>query len=395
MNNTEITIIKHNIQNQLTNKQISPLFLAGSPGTGKSTAIRQIAAELDFNLIEYSCPTISVEQITGLPNEYSTPSFNQAAITPTDIDVVSTVWTIPEILAKVWTASKTKPTILLLDDFHEIAPHLQTYFYSLLLDHRIGNYRLPDNAVIVGTMNGSEAAGFKGIGSAVRNRMSILKIEFDFDYWVKSFGNRLHYLVASFLKAKPHYTSEPETTTIQGYATARAWTAIAAELDNHTPEFIQSNSGRIAGMQVSPEAAKAFQTHVMYVANIDFTNLVKTKTVVDLSTKDPLDTIIYSYITNFINTPEDGKYLFELMEANNNKASSQFIGFVLGELYIKFTHETQDKPISDGIRYVIDTLLDQPINPNNYIKPKSLDKVAKFKPANLNQFGTLAHEYLL
>jgi len=394
MNNTELTIIKQSIKSQLTNKSIAPLIIAGTPGSAKSTSVRLLAEELDMNIVEYSLPTISVERMSGLPQEVVTPKYNKAAVLNYG-DVISTIWTIPEMIADVWNACETKPTVLLLDDFHGMAPHMQTYFYSLLLDRRLGNYKLPDNCAIIGTMNNSDSAGFQGIGSAIRNRLSILEIEFDFDHWFKNYGNRLHYLVASFLKAKPHYTSESETTTIQGYATARAWTAIAAELENHTPEFIQSNAGRIAGMQVSPEAAKAFQTHVLYVAKIDFTNLVKSKTIVDLATKDPLDTIIYSYITNFIITPEDGAYLFELMEANNNEASNQFIGFVLGELYIKYTHSTQDKPISDGIRYVIDTLLNQPINPANYIKPKSLDKVAKYKPADLQAMMKLAHEYLL
>ena len=394
MNNTELQIIKQNIQSQLTNKQVAPLIIAGSPGSAKSTSVRLLAQELDINIVEYSLPTISVERMSGLPQEVATPKYNKAAVLDYG-NVISTIWTIPEMIADVWNAAESKPTVLLLDDFHGMAPHMQTYFYSLLLDRRLGNYKLPENCAIIGTMNNSDSAGFHGIGSAIRNRLSILEVQFDFEHWFKSYGNRLHYLVASFLKAKPHYCTEDETTTIQGYATARAWTAIAAELAPHTPEFVQSHAGRIAGMQVSPEAAKAFQTHVMYVASIDFTNLVKSKTIVDLSTKDPLDTIIYSYVTNFIQTPEDGLYLFELMSANKSEATSGFIGFVMGELYIKYQHQTVDRPISDGIRFIINKIMSKPINSDEYDNPKALSKVVDKPIKDIQLFLKYAHEFLM
>jgi hypothetical protein len=148
-------------------------------------------------------------------------------------------------------------------------------------------------------------------------------------------------------------------------------------------------------MQVSPEAAKALQTHVMYVASIDFTNLVKSKTIVDLSTKDPLDTIIYSYVTNFIQTPEDGLYLFDLMSANKSEATSGFIGFVMGELYIKYQHQTVDKPISDGIRFILNKAIGKPINSDEYDNPKALSKVVDKPIKDIQLFLKYAHEFLM
>lgn len=393
MNNTELQIIKNNIKLQLTNKQIAPLIISGVPGSAKSTTVRLIAKELDMNLVEYSCPTLSLERLSGLPEQHATPQFNKSAILDYG-NVISTIWTIPEIIADTLTAAEDKPTILLLDDFHGLPPHMQTYFYSLLLDRKLGNYKLPSNCAIIGTMNDSDQAGFAGISSAIRNRLNILPVKFNFEHWFSSYGNRLHYLVASFLKAKPHYCYEPESTNIHGYATARAWTSIAAELQGHSEEFIQSNAHIIAGMQVSPEAAKAFHTHVAYIAAIDFTKLVASQTVVDLATKDPIDTIIYSYITNFIHTPKDALYLFELMNINNKPGTNMFIGFVLGELYVKFKH-TDEGAISDGIRFVIDKLLNRTITGAEYAKPAEAVKHANEHIPNLQEYMKLAYEYLL
>lgn len=297
-------------------------------------------------------------------------------------------------MAQSIRAASDKPTVLLIDDFHMVSPHLQAYFYGLLLERRLGNFKLSDNTAIVLTMNDSEAAGFAGINSAVRNRVAILRVAFDFDYWLESYGNRLHYMVASFLKTRSNYCMEPETTDIVGYATARAWTAIAAELKYHTPEFIVTNASRIAGMQVSNEAARAFQTHVNYISAIDFSSTVSKRVMVDLSTKDPLDSIIYSYITNFINTVDDGLYLFDLMNTNIHQDS--FIGFVLGELYVKYANK-EELQFSDGLNYIIDKLLKMPKDYKNYpnTTKDKLDSAFDKEIQNLPIYMERASEYLI
>lgn len=393
MTNTEIQIITTNIKAQLVNKAIAPLCIAGVPGTGKSTQVELIATELDMNIITQSAPTLTVEALSGLPEEYATPEHQPYAIDGRIPN--ATAWSIPELIASTLRAAEAKPTILLLDDFHMVPAHLQAYFYSLLLERRLGNFKLADNVAVILTMNNSELAGFNGINSAVRNRMAILPIEFNFDHWMDSFGKHLHYLVASFLKAKPQHCIEDETTTIEGFASARVWTTIANELEFYDDAFILANAKRIAGMQVSSNAAQAFQTHVNYVAAINFKDTVKTRTLVNLAQKDPLDSIIYAYITNFIETVDDGLYLFDLL--NTNKDQSVFIGFIFGELYNKYCAMTKNKPLSDGLVLVIDKLLNKPLDPVNYpnTSKAKLDKAAETVIPNIQDFMKVAQEYLL
>lgn len=393
MTNTEITIIETNIKAQLTNKQVAPLCLAGVPGTGKSTQIKLIADSLDMNLILQSAPTLTIEALSGLPTEYEAPEHQPYAIDGRNPN--ATAWSIPELIATTLRAAESKPTILLLDDFHMVPQHLQAYFYSLLLERRLGNFKLADNVAVILTMNTSESAGFMGINSAVRNRMSILPIEFNFDYWMNSYGKHLHYLVASFLRAKPQHCIEPETTSIEGYASARAWTAIANELEFYEESFIEANATRIAGMQVSTTAAQAFQAHVNYVMAIDFTSTVKNRIIVDLATHDQLDSIIYAYITNYIITVEDGLYLFDLLTAN--KDQSVFIGFIFGELYNKYCERTAAKPLSDGLTFVIDKLLNKDLDPVNYpnTSKDKLTKANKKQISDIKHFMSTAQEYLL
>ena len=390
MNSKEITIIKSNVNGQLTNKLISPLCIAGSPGTAKSTTVALIAAELGMNLVAESMPCLTHEALSGLPSDYEAHKYQINSI---DGSLpMATQWSIPEIVAKAIRAAESKPTILVLDDFHMVSPHLQAYFYALLLERRLGNFRLSDNTAVILTMNDSDLAGFNGINSAVRNRMSILKVDFNFEHWFANYGNQLYYLVASFLKAKPHYTQEDETTGIIGYATPRAWTAIAAELSLHEDPI--SFAYAVAHMQVSTAAAQAFQAHVAYIQAIDFTKLVANRTLVDLSKQDPLDSIIYSYITNFIHTLDDAMYLFELLAMNHSNAASAFVGFVIGELYIK---QRNIGTASDGLKFAIKKLSHQPMIASDYpnTSKAKFDKLSAEPIEHIHEYMKIAAQYLL
>ena len=60
MTNNELTLITNNIKGQLSSKAVAPLIIAGTPGIGKSSSLRALAAELDMNIVEFSCPTLTI-----------------------------------------------------------------------------------------------------------------------------------------------------------------------------------------------------------------------------------------------------------------------------------------------------------------------------------------------
>jgi len=392
MTNIDIQIIKANIKAQLDGTDVAPLFLSGSPGTGKSKANELLAKELDMNIHVVSAPTLSTEILTGLPNDYKEPKLDKYTID--NSKAIATVWSIPEIIADVNKLAEKKDTILLLDDFHMIGKHLQAYFFKLLLQRSIGNYKLANNVVILGTMNDSEEAGFNGINSAVRNRMDILKLDFDFDYWFESFGKKLHYMVASYLKSKPSKTNEEESVGIEGYATARSWTHFANKLNYFDTDFIVKNAKKLCGSHMSTSIANDFAKHVNYINAIDFEKTVKEQKMVKLSTLEPLDSILYSYIVHFIKEPEDAIYLLELAEYNINDES--FIGFLFGELYTLYT---QEEKRTLGINLVLDLLIEdsaQDVVAKYKKLPKSKkDKILTFEFKHKEKLYDIAQNYIL
>ena len=389
MNAQEIKIIKNNIKQQLVTKTTAPLLISGGPGTAKSATMRIIAESLNMQLLPVSCPSLTVEALSGLPEEYRAPQFDK--YNSISVDSYGTKWSVAELIANANTLAESGPTLLVLDDFHMVQPHLQAYFFKLLLERAIGNFSLDPNVVIVGTMNDSEEAGMQQINSAVRNRLAILPIEFDFDYWFDNFGKKLNYLVASFLKTKPHFVREEESTGIEGYATARAWTSIASELDGLSREDVYKLAPKIASMQVSKDAARNFEKHIAYVNTVNFYDVVEKRKQIDISSLDPIEEIIHSYIPNFIHTVSDGIYLMELM--SDNIDSTSFIGFTLAETYIKYTSSN----LSDGMLFVIETLLGKEFDKEKYstITDKEVKAAENMQISNINAIMAIAPTYIL
>ena len=385
----DIKIIKNNVKGQLRSKLVAPLFLAGRPGIGKSATIQSIAKELNMELYDVSAPSLTLEVLNGLPDNYNAPELSKYCL---DGNAVATKWSISEIIAEANRKVLQNPNgcILLIDDFHMIGEDLRPYFFKLFLQRSIGNYTLDPKVVILGTLNDSEEAGFSGINSAVRNRMAILKVDFDFDYWFESYGKNLHYLVSSFLKTKSHHILEDESVDIEGYASARAWTSIATELEEYNKEEIETIARKLASTQVSDIAANAFAKHVAYINAIDFSSVVKSRQLVDISKLEPLDAILYSYIVNFINTEEDGLYLFNLIEKNIE--DENFIGFTIGELHNLYCLPNKK---TKGVQYVIDKLLGNKPDLSSSLSKETKKKLEDYKIPNKQKLKNIASKYLL
>jgi hypothetical protein len=354
MNATEIKIIENNIKQQLINPNTAPLIISGAPGTTKSATLQQIARDNNFAIVDVSFLAIIVEELSGIPNDILDPTMDKYSIDGRPAMI--TKWSIPQMIADCnKLASEDNNVMLLLEDMHAAPPHIQNYLFKLLLQKELGGYKLDPRVAISGSMNSSEAAGFNGFNSAVRNRMGILQVEFNFDQWFEGYARpNLHYLVTSFLKRYPHQViDENESTQMEGSATPRSWTALSAEIENLPIEFITEHAAKLASLHVSANTAAAFAKHVVYINTIDFSSKINLPEPEDLSQLEPLESIIYSYIVNFVDTIKHGEAIFDLI--NKNIEQTSFIGFILAELYIKYKQPSQ----TDGIRFVIDKLLNK------------------------------------
>ena len=238
------------------------------------------------------------------------------------------------------------------------------YLYGLLGERRLGSFLLDSKVALMGAMNDSDEAGFSGIDSPIKDRLGILPVPFDFDYWMKNFGKQLHFYVSSFLNSHSTYVQEDESTMIEQFGTPRSWTHLANEFELYDLDFIQENAALLAKQKVSKAAAGALSKHIAYIEAIDFSSKIKAKEPINIKSLKAIDQILYAYIINYVETVEDAKYVMSLIDSNIQ--SSNFIGFIVGELYNKFLAQSAGKRVPNGVVVIIEKLLKAPFDESAY-----------------------------
>jgi len=305
----------------------------------------------------------------------------------------ATQWSVPEIVQSANTLASepdSNGSIILLDDLHRMPMAVLPYMYELLLERKVGQYKLHSKVAIVATMNDSDDAGFSGMDSPIRNRLAILEVDFSFDEWFKQHGINYHHYVSSFLKNNPSFVQEDESTGIEGFGTPRAYEFLSETLHSLELPFISEHIQTLAKQYISVEASQALAKHVKYIEAINFENIVKSRTLTDTNKLEPLDVLLYSYITHYIHTPEDGAYLMDLLDHNIN--SSIFIGFSIGNLYNIYLQHEAGKPTSEGLLYVVAKLLQKPLSDYDL---KVSTKLKEKEFVNSDKLLSAAHDYIL
>lgn len=129
-------------------------MLWGPRGVGKSSIVRQVAEHFGVPLVDLRLTTIEPVDIRG-------------AIYADDTQA-RTVWFPPEFLP----GADTPTGILFLDELTAADQRLQISAYSLILDRRVGNYRLPEGWLVVAAGNASfHGAVSHDMGTALADRM--------------------------------------------------------------------------------------------------------------------------------------------------------------------------------------------------------------------------------
>lgn len=398
MNVITTTVLETNIKGQLAGADIGGgICIAGKPGIGKTQTMYKIAKDLNMNLLQVSIPEVSTENLSGIPDFMDCKAMDQYSTTNT-LDSQATKWSVPQIVEAVNRLANEDGKagcILFIDDLHRVNMAVAPYLYGLLGERKLGSYLLDSKVAIMGAMNDSDEAGFSGIDSPIKDRIGILPVPFDFEYWFNNFGKKLHFYVASFLKAHASYAQEDESTMIEQFATPRSWTHLANELELYDLQFIQDNVTFLAKQKVSQSAANELSKHIAYVEAIDFTAKIKAKQPIRIGDLKPIDQILYAYIINYVHSIEDAEYVMSLIDSNIQSAN--FIGFIVGELYTKFLTKQDGKHLSNGLIAILEKLLNSEFDESSYTgtlteKEKKLYDSLAFKEHD--QLFALASEFI-
>jgi len=198
-----------------------PVFLWGPPGVGKSELVADLTEELGGYTIDLRLGQMDPTDIRGIP------FYNK------DKGVMD--WAPPIEMPDEELASQYPIVTLFLDEMNSAAPAVQAAGYQLILNRRIGKYKLPDNVVIVAAGNRESDKGVTyRMPSPLANRFVHLEIRTDFEAWLSwAVNNRIHEDVVGYITfAKADLFDFDPRSPSRSFATPRSWSFVSDFLDD-------------------------------------------------------------------------------------------------------------------------------------------------------------------
>jgi len=249
-----------------------PVFLWGPPGIGKSELVASIGEELGGVTIDLRLGQMEPTDIRGIP------FFNK--------DNGKMDWAPPIELPDAEMAAQHPIVILFLDEMNQAAPAVQGAAFQLILNRRVGKYKLPDNVVVVAAGNRESDKGITyRMPTPLANRFVHLEMRTDFDAWQTwAVNNKVHKDVVGYLTfAKQDlYDFDPRSSS-RSFATPRSWTFVSELLDDD--ESADTNMDLIAGT-VGEGLAVKFMAHRKVSAQMPDPVDILAGKVTELKTKE-------------------------------------------------------------------------------------------------------------
>jgi hypothetical protein len=221
-----------------------PVFLWGPPGIGKSELVSAIGAEAGREVIDVRLALWEPTDIKGIPYY--------------NADQGKMVWAPPSELP----TDPESTAIIFLDELNSAPPAVQAAAYQLILNRKVGTYRLPAGVDIVaaGNREGDRGVTYR-MPAPLANRFVHLEMKVDFDdYQEWATANGIHPEVVGYVSfAKQDlYDFDPKSPS-KAFATPRSWTFVSELLDDDDTD-VETLHNLIAGA-IGDGLAVKFMAH--------------------------------------------------------------------------------------------------------------------------------------
>jgi hypothetical protein len=297
-----------------------PLFLWGPPGIGKSELVEGIARDLGGLMIDLRLGQMEPTDIRGIP------FYNK--------DIGKMDWAPPVELPDEEMSKDYPIVVLFLDELNSAAPSVQSAAYQLILNRRIGKYRLPDNVVMVAAGNRESDKGVTyRMPTPLANRFIHQEMKVDFASWQEwAVNNRIHKDVVGYLSfAKQDLYDFDAKSASRAFATPRSWTFVSQLLDEGDDDDTTMNL--IAGT-VGEGLAVKFMAHKKVAGRMPNPTDILNGKVKDLNVKEV--SAMYSLVISMC---------YELKGAVENKVEDKkfhemadnFLGYMMKNFETELT----------------------------------------------------------
>ncbi len=186
----------------------TPVMLWGPPGVGKSDMVAQVAAEGNGAVVDIRLSQMEPSDLRGIP-------FHKDGLVE---------WSIPALLPD--EKRHGEHGILFLDEITSAPPTVSAAAYQLILDRRLGEYRVPEGWSIfaAGNRQGDRGVTYT-MPAPLANRFSHYEVEVHLDDWVSwAWGEGIDERVIAFLRFRPEllFDFDPAHNPV-AFPTPRSW----------------------------------------------------------------------------------------------------------------------------------------------------------------------------
>lgn len=226
---------------------VRPVFIWGAPGIGKSSIVEQFAEAVGLPCVSLLGSQLAPEDIIGVPQIVEGRS----------------VFCPPRSIAR------EEPYCLFLDELNACSQEVQKAFYSLILERRIGEYRMPEGSIVIAAGNrAQDNAITRPMSSALLNRMFHVELVADHRLWLEWAGSHnIHPWVYEYITARPDQLWSQPPKTEEPFSTPRSWHMLSDAIRSYGEGITENEVRVLAQGCLTVQHATQFVAYVKQVRN--------------------------------------------------------------------------------------------------------------------------------
>jgi hypothetical protein len=246
---SRISLSIHQIHDFLLNvAPVRPVFIWGAPGIGKSSLVEQFSASLGLECVSLLGSQLAPEDLIGIPK----------------IDGATSRFYPPSMIVR------DRDFVLFIDELNVASREIQKAFYSLILDKRIGEYRLPAGSIIIGAGNRAhDAALAQQMPSALINRMVHVHLKVSHREWLDwGAASGIHPWVMDYIRARPtQLATDVPPAKEEPFSTPRSWHCVSDALHSFGDDIAPDHLDALLFGCLTSDHAVGFKAFLKQIRN--------------------------------------------------------------------------------------------------------------------------------